>query len=130
MRKLIWSFIMLSCIVCTAIEMFSDEYSSSTIGQLGILCFTTPVILLQDKGKYVPICTIISWLIQCVALVMLDINLFNDGVQSENDEEVFRKNQELLAIRPMHLAVLILYVFTQGLSFKQSFYIMMPTYVI
>ena len=46
MRKLVWSFIMISCIVCTTIEMFSEEYSSSTIGQLGILFFTMPVILL------------------------------------------------------------------------------------
>ena len=93
MRKLVWSFIMISCIVCTVIEMFSTEYSSSTIGQLGILFFTAPVILLQDKGKYVPICAIVSWIIQCVALVVLDIAAFYDVVQNENDEEVVRKNE-------------------------------------
>ena len=83
--------------------------------QLAALIITAMVIVLIDMPKCYQVCILVSWVLQNVLLI---VALPFDKI-IEEEEIVAEKAYESIVARPMHQAVLIMYVFTQGLSFKQ-----------
>ena len=130
MRQLTWSFILVCCIVFGLIEAISTEQCAATIGQLFFVSLTGLAILLLDKSKekYVQALVVTSFIVQAVFLTIIDIYDPHEGIElaktasvsgalfSESDEN--RLSPEMHLVRPTQWAVLLMYCFTQGLTFK------------
>ena len=132
MTKLTWIFVIIGCIVNAVIEAFPGARGISMLGQLGILSVTGLVLVLFDRPVFKPLIVVASWLLQNIFLIvamLCDAPEYADA-EFERDDAFDRAFESLkpLLVRPMHSAVLILYVFTQGLSFKQTAFIMLPVY--
>ena len=109
------------CILALAFEIIAAEkterkqYQISTMTQLAALTIIAMIMILIDLPKCQQVCILVSWVLQNVLLV---VALPFDKICGE-EEIAAEKAYESIVARPMHQAVLIMYVFTQGLSFKQ-----------
>ena len=111
------------CILALAFEIIAAEkterkqYQISTMTQLAALTIIAMIMILIDLPKCQQVCILVSWVLQNVMLI---VTLPFDKICEEEEEGIAaEKAYESIVARPMHQAVLIMYVFTQGLSFKQ-----------
>ena len=89
------------------------------------------VLLCETKWpKAIPHVIISSFLLQAVFEIVLETNY--DESHKVNSDQEFTEDQimSFALVRPLNQAVLILYILTQGLTFKQVFYLMLPIYAI
>ena len=129
LTKLTWLFVIIGCIVNAIIEAFSGASSLSTLGQLGLLSTTGLVLIIWDRQTlYKPVCVMASWVLQNLFLVLAMLyDAPKDGAEIEG-EEASSETFKSLVVRPLHWAVMVLYVFTQGLTFKCAAFVILPIY--
>ena len=84
--------------------------------QLAALIITAMIMILIDLPKCYQVFILVSWVLQNFMLI---VALHFDKICEGEEETAAEKAYESIVARPMHQAVLIMYVFTQGLSFKQ-----------
>ena len=129
LTKLTWLFVIIGCIVNAIIEAFLGASSLSTLGQLGLLSTTGLILIIWDRQKlYKPMCVMASWVLQNLFLVLAMLyDAPIDGAEIDS-EEAASETFKSLVVRPLHWAVMILYVFTQGLTFKCAAFVILPIY--
>lgn len=131
LTKLTWLFVIIGCIINAVVEAFSEASSLSTLGQLGLLSTTGLVLIIWDRQTlYKPMCIVASWVLQNLFLVLAMLyDAPKDGAEIEADgDEAASETFKSLVVRPLHWAVMILYVFTQGLTLKLSTFVILPIY--
>ena len=126
--KLTWIIIIIGCIFNAIIEALFGVSSLSTFGQLGLMFTTGLVLICWDRQTlYKPMCVMASWLLQNLFLVLA--MLYDAPVEDAADAgEATSETFKSLVVRPLHWAVMILYVFTQGLTFKCAAFVILPIY--
>ena len=135
MRGLSWIVIFLGCFVTTIFVLQVKIYNYVIVGQLIILFLTGVVVLVFERLSFpnaLSHCILISWiLLATFGIVTESIAHSSEAFDEENMSDTSSDGiMSFSLVRLLNQAVLIFYIFTQGLTFRQTIFVMIPVYAI